>query len=164
MTLRPLLALLLLAPLAGCASNGIQTSTSFDPLATFPSQATFVWDDASSRLPQDERIAQLDLDPLIKQAADAAFAVRGYNRVASEPADYRMSYEVGENRWHGPEGVTSVVSVSLLLNDAKSGRRVWLGFGRAEVQHGLTREERARRLRGAFDDLLETFPPSGSTS
>ena len=159
----PRVALLLVA-LAGCASDTLQTSTSFDPLATFPGQATFVWDDAASRLPEGERIAELDLDPLIKQAANEAFAVRGYERVASEPADYRLSYEVAENRWHGPEGVTSVVSISLLLKDAKSDRRVWLGFGRAEVQQGVTRDERARRLREAFDELLETFPPSGRAS
>ena len=149
--------------IAGCASNGVQTSTSFDPLATFPSQASFVWDDAASRLPADARIAELDLGPLIQQAANEAFAVRGYRRVASPPADYRLSYEVGENRWYGPEGETSVVSVSLLLRDAKSDRRVWTGFGRAEVQEGLSREERGRRLRSAFDKLLEGFPPSGAS-
>jgi hypothetical protein len=163
MMLRPSiasLAALLLVAFAGCASNGIQTSTSFDPLTTFPSQATFVWDDAANRLPADERIAQLDLDPMIRQAAEEAFAARGYRRVASEPADYRLSYEIGENRWHGPEGTTSVVSISLQLADATSRRRVWLGFGRAEVQQGLTRDERARRLRSAFDELLASFPPS----
>lgn len=155
------LAALALVSLAGCASKGIETSTSFDPLETFPRQATFVWDDAANRLPADARLEELDLDSMIRRAANEAFAVRGYTRVASAPADYRLSYEVGENRWTGPEGVTSVVSISLLLKDAKTDRRVWLGFGRAEVQPGLARDERYRRLRGAFDDLLRTFPPSG---
>lgn len=150
----------LLASLAACASDGLEVTTSFDPLATFPSQATFVWEDAANRLPQDERIQQLDLDPLIRKAASDAFAARGYVRVGSAPADYRVSYELGENRWVGPDGETSFVSISLRLSDSASGRSVWHGFGRAEVQPNLERDVRARRLRQAFDRLLEKFPPS----
>ena len=163
MTLRSLgasLCCVALASLAGCASDGLEMTTSFDPLATFPSQATFVWDDAANRLPQDDRIRQLDLDPLIRNAASDAFAARGYARVGSPPADYRLSYELGENRWVGPDGETSFVSISLRLADSASGHSVWHGFGRAEVQPGLDRDERARRLRQAFDRLLEKFPPS----
>jgi hypothetical protein len=155
------LAAALFASLAGCASDGIQVSTSFDPLATFPAQATFVWNDAANKLPPDDRLRELDLDSLIKQAANDAFAAHGYRRAASGSADYRLAYEVGENIWRGPEGVTSVVSISLVLTSAKSDRRVWVGFARAEVQPSVAREERARRLRGAFDELLEEFPPSG---
>jgi hypothetical protein len=161
MALRPALVLLATVPLVlcGCASDAPQVMTSFDPLESFPGQATFVWDDSASKLPQDERLRELDLDQLIKQAADEAFAVRGYRRVASAPADYRLSYQVGENVWHGAEGVTSVVSVSLVLSDPKNGRHVWLGFARAEVQPGLSRTERARRVRRTFDQLLAEFPP-----
>lgn len=167
MTLRPAissLAAVLLAAAVGCASDGIEVTTGADPLATFPAQGTFVWDDAGNKLPKDERIHELNLDPLIKQAATAAFAARGYREVNSEPADFRLVYEVGENRWYGPDGVTSVVSISLLLKDPKSGRHVWLGFGRAEVQTNVPREERGRRLRGAFDKMLEKFPPSSRSS
>ena len=163
MMLRPVissLAAVLLVAATGCASDGIEVTTSADPLAIFPSQGTFVWDDAANKLPMDERIQELDLDPLIKQAANGAFAARGYREVGSEPADFRLVYEVGENRWYGPDGVTSVVSISLLLKDPKSGRHVWLGFGRAEVQPNVPREERSRRLRSAFDKMLEKFPPS----
>jgi hypothetical protein len=154
------LAAVLLAAAAGCASDGTEVTTSADPLATFPSQGTFVWDDAANKLPKDERIQALDLDPLIRQAANGAFAARGYRPVASAPADFRLSYELGENRWNGPDGMTSMVSISLLLKDPKSGRQVWLGFGRAEVQPNVSREERGRRLRSAFDKMLEKFPPS----
>ena len=154
------LAAALLASLASCASDGIQVTTSFDPLATFPAQGTFVWNDTANKLPDDERLRELDLDALIKRAAEDAFAARGYRRVASGSADYRLAYEVGENVWRGPEGTTSVVSISLVLTSTRSDRRVWVGFARAEVQPSVAREERARRLREAFDKMVAEFPPS----
>jgi hypothetical protein len=159
-----LLAAGFLVMLGGCRSNAIEVTTSFDPVATFPSQATFTWDEGASKLPDDPRIRELNLASLIQEAADGAFAARGYRRVAASPADYRLVYEVGENRWHGPEGTTSIFSVSLRLIDAKSNRHVWFGFGRAEVQVGLAREERAQRLREALDRMLEKFPPSRQSS
>ena len=154
------LAATIFTSLAGCASDGVQVTRSFDPLATFPAQATFVWDDAANKLPQDDRQQELGLDSLIRQAANDAFAARGYRHVASGPTDYRLAYEVGENIWRGPEGTTSVASISLVLTSAKSDRRVWVGFVRAEVQPSVTRDERARRLRAAFDELLAGFPPA----
>jgi hypothetical protein len=162
MTLRRLTAGLAAAllSLAGCASDDLQVTTSFDPLATFPPQASFAWNDAANRLPQGDRLRELDLDPLIKQAANEAFTARGYRPALSGPADYRLAYEVGENVWRGPEGVTSFATISLVLTTAKSDRRVWVGFARAEVQPSIAREERGRRLRRAFDELLAEFPPS----
>lgn len=163
MNLRPILSSLAAALLTavGCASDGIEVTTSADPLMTFPKQGTFVWDDSANKLPKDERIQELNLDPLIKQAANEAFAARGYRQVASGAAEFLLAYELGENRWHGPEGTSSVVSISLILKEPKSGRQVWLGYGRAEVQPNVPREERSRRLRRAFDEMLEEFPPSG---
>lgn len=158
--LRVCLAAALLVSLGGCASDAPRVSTSFDPLASFPPQATFVWDAAASKLPQDERIRELDLDPMIRKAASDAFAARGYREVGSYPADYRLAYELGESRWIGPEGATSFASISLLLMDPGTGRHVWLGFARAEVQQGIERDERARRLRRAFDEMLVRFPPT----
>ncbi len=76
---RSFMALVLsgLVALAGCASDDLQTSTLFDPLTRFPDEATFSWDAASNKLPGYDRIAALDLDPLIREAANQAFAARG---------------------------------------------------------------------------------------
>src|SRR5215471_3354753 len=153
-----LLASLFTLGLVACQSDTAEFSTSYDPLVVFPQQASFAWDPAASKLPDDPRIRELDLDPLIRQAADGAFAARGW-RPVSGAADFRLAYELGENRWNGSEGSTSVVSLSLFLTDAKSGRRVWSGYGRAEVQPGLTRDERGKRLRAALDRMLQGFPP-----
>ena len=157
--LAPLAAVLLLTA-AGCASDGVQVSTSADPLASFPAQATFAWNDAASRMPADPRLQALGLDALIKQAANEAFAARGYREAASGPANYALAYQVAEDRWLGPEGTTSFVSIALLMTEA-NGRLVWSGFGRAEAQANVARADRARRLRHAFDEMLKSFPPSG---
>lgn len=157
-----LLAAALLAWSAGCASDKIQVTRSFDPVASFPEQATYSWNDAANKLPQDDRLRELDLDSLIRQAADEAFAARGYRRVDGPAGDFRLSYQLSENIWRGPEGMTSVASISLVLTTAKSGHRVWVGFGRADVEPAISREQRAERLREAFDEMLEDFPPSNS--
>ena len=134
-----LLALVLLLavglPLVGCASDGIETSTTFDPLHPFPAQATFSWDERANRLPKDPRIQQLDLAPLIVEAANAEFSARGYTPVESA-ANYRLSFDQGSNH------------------------RVWLGYARADVHVGLSVEERRERMRRAVTRMLVSFPPS----
>jgi hypothetical protein len=150
----------LFALLAGCASNGVEVSTTYDPLASFPAQASYAWDDRADKLPADPRLAALDLDPLIKQAASEELALRGYHLATTGSPDYRLSYELVVHTWIGPDDSLSLGSLSLLLVDAKSGRRVWLGFARAEIHVGLTPAEREKRLRDAFAKMLADFPPT----
>ena len=151
---------LLLALLAGCASDGVEVSTTYDPLEPFPAQASYAWDDRANKLPPDPRIEALDLDPRLKAAAEEELAVRGYHPATSGSPDYRLSYQLVLHTWIGADNSRSVGSLSLLLVDADSGRRVWIGFARAEVQIGRTLAERDQRLRGIFVKMLEKFPPA----
>jgi hypothetical protein len=153
------LSLVFLASLAGCASDGIEVSATHDPLASFPAQATYAWDVRANKLPSDPRIVELDLDPLIKEVAEEEFAAHGYRAAGSGAARYRLSYELVVHTWIGVDESRSVGSLSLLLAEADTGRRVWIGFGRADVRVGLTREERKQRLRAALAKMLEKFPP-----
>jgi hypothetical protein len=91
--------------------------------------------------------------------ANEAFAARGY-RLAAPPTDYQLSYHYVVNERIGADVSKAVGSLSLLLVESASRRRVWLGFGRAEVFVGLSREERKARLRDALERMLEKFPPS----
>ena len=154
--------LLLAAHLAllGCASDPIDVSTTFDPLTRFPAQATYLWDETASRLPDDPRINQMDMDSLIREAADAEFAARGYRPSTSGSAHYKISYDLTVHTWYGADNSSSLGSLSLWLADAASKRRVWMGYVRAEVHVGLSRAERLARLRGALARLLEKFPPA----
>jgi hypothetical protein len=60
--------------------------------------------------------------------------------------------------WHGPDNSTSLGSLSLWLSDAAK-RRVWMGYARAEIHVGLSREERLARIREAMARMLKDFPP-----
>jgi hypothetical protein len=155
-----ILAALWLLQLGGCASDGIDTSTTFDPLTVFPAAASYVWDDRASSLPQDPRIQQLDLSPLIREVANQEFASRGYRDAGSGDSNYRLSYQLTVNTWIGADNSRSVASLSLMLVENASNRRVWVGFTRAEIHVGLSRDERRERLRRAVSRMLAKFPPS----
>ncbi len=154
----PSLAVALLAGLACASPDAIPVSSTHDPLVRFPAQATFSWDESAISLPEmPERAAT---DALLREVAEEAFAARGY-RPAAPPTHYRLSYHYTVNERIGPDVAKAVGSVSILMTESDSGRRVWLGFGRAEIYVGLSREERKARLRGALDHMLAEFPPSG---
>jgi hypothetical protein len=159
---RYLNALLLLVILfgAGCSSNRIETSTTFDPLTNFPAEATFLWDDRANRFPKDERLQALNLESTIKGLANEEFAKRGYRLASSSKANYHLSCQLVVNTWIGADNSTSLGSLSLLLVEANTNRRVWLGFARAEVHVGLSDAERQARLREAIATMLEKFPPA----
>ncbi len=146
--------------LTSCASDDVQTSFIHDPLSAFPAQGTFSWDAAANKLPAAERIAALDLDPLIREAANQEFSLRGYRMVTSGTPDYRLSYQVAVHTWIGPDNSSSVGSLSLMLIDTKLDRRVWMGYGRAEMNVGISRDERMTRLRAAIAKMLKKFPPN----
>ena len=146
--------------LAGCASDEIGVSTTFDPLTRFPATATYAWDGAACLLPEDPRIDGPAVDALIREVANEEFAARGYRAVASGTSNYLLSYQYAIHTWTGPDASKAIGSLSLQLVESASRRRVWSGFGRAEIHVGLTQEERRNRLRAAFARMLEKFPPS----
>ena len=151
---------LVLLLLAGCASDNIDASTAFDPLAPFPAQATYTWDATANRLPSDPRLEPLDLHTRITEAANGEFALRGYRQAAGGSPDYRLSYQLSVHTWIGSNNSRSLGSLALTLNEAESGRRVWMGFARAEVYVGLTDVESDERLRTVVARILEKFPPN----
>lgn len=157
--IRPLLALLLLA--AACASDDVEVSANFDPLVRFPAQATYVWDEVANVLPDDPAIDRPGTDTLLRGVADEAFAAKGWRAVPSEPADFRLSYQYTVHTYIGPNSSLALGSVSLLMSNNQTGRRVWAGFGRAEVHMGLSLEERRARLAEAMERMLADFPPRG---
>jgi hypothetical protein len=145
---------------SGCASDGIETSTTFDPLTAFPAQATYVWDDRASQFPDDARLQGLNLKATIKDLANEEFAKRGYRQASTSSPDYRLSSQLVVHSWIGVDNSLSLGSLSLLLVEADTNRRVWLGFARAEVHVGLSDAERRARLREGFAAMLEEFPPA----
>ena len=142
----------------GCGSDdGPRIGTSHDPLYAFPSQATYSWAEQGNVVPDDPRIARLDLGPLIRRVASQEFATRGYAEVESG-GQYVMSYQVRID-WFKVQTSEMLGSVTIQLAEARSRHRVWSGFGRSVVQPSLSPEERERRMRAAVRQMLEKFPP-----
>ncbi len=154
------LAALLALGLAGCASDDVGVSTTYDPLTRFPATATYVWDDAARLLPEDPRVDVPAVDALVKEVANEEFAAHGYRLAASGASNYLLSYQYAVHTWTGPDASKAIGSLSLQLVESASHRRVWSGFGRAEIHVGLTPEERRERLRAALARMLKDFPPS----
>lgn len=146
--------------LLACANDAIPVSTNYDPLVRFPAEATYVWDNAANTLPDDPAIEPKSTDALLKSVADEAFAARGYRVVEGGAADYRLSYQYVVNTYIGPDVSRALGSISLMLVEQASKRRIWMGFGRAEIHVGLSPEERRARLADAMKRMLEKFPPS----
>ena len=142
----------------GCASNDEpRIGTSHDPLYAFPAQATFSWAERGNLVPDDPRIARLDLGPLIQKVATEEFATRGYVHADSN-ADYVMSYQVRID-WFKVQTSEMLGSVTLQLAESASRHRVWSGFGRSVVHPALTPDEREKRLRKSIQQMLKNFPP-----
>ncbi len=144
---------------AACASGGIPVNSTHDPLARFPAQATFSWDVAANKLPEASLLGGLEPGPLIEQIAEEAFTARGYRRAVSAAPDYRLSYELAVHRFIGVEESHATASLSFLLSEASTGRRVWLGWGRAEFFVDAALEQRRERMRDAMQRMLADFPP-----
>lgn len=147
------------AALFGCASDDTAVSTAFDPLAVFPVQASFAWDDEANREPDDPRVRELNFGPRLRMLATAALTARGYREAGSEAADYQVSYQLSMHTWIAPDHSTSVGSLSITMIETRSGRRVWMGFARAEAQTALPEDARNQRLSVILERMFENFPP-----
>lgn len=146
---------------SGCAKPAAyDVSSVFDPLAIFPANGTFAWNDQANHLPDNPELQSLDFDRLLKQVSNEEFGKRGYTNVAVGSPNYWLSYELTIHRWISVEKTLATGTLSLNLVDAKTNNRVWLGFGRAEVLVGLSEEERVERLRLILAEILQKFPPS----
>jgi hypothetical protein len=144
-----------------CASEPpFDVSATFDPLAPFPAQATFAWNDSANRPPDNPELESLDYDRLLKQVGGEEFSKRGYSLATQGLPDYWLSYELTVYSWFSAEKTQATGTLSLSLVDANSDRRIWLGYGRAEVLVGLNEAERIERLREILTGMLANFPPN----
>lgn len=148
-----------LAAFTACASSDLSVGTHFDPLEQFPKQATWRWEELRNLLPTDERLVALDLGTAVKQAVAAELAERGYREAGSSVADYLLSFQLNVTPQMRVERSFAVGSLSLLLQDPDSKRRVWVGFAQTEVDLSRTASERGTRLRDTVRQMLLNFPP-----
>ena len=162
-TLRALLvggALCAVLSAAGCASKGdADFGATYDPITEFPATASWVWDDSAVRLPDDDRLDTAAIDKDIKAAVGSEFGARGYTEAPSGNVQYLLSYELAVYTWLSQTEARAFGTLSVLMSEAATGRRVWLGFLRLQIDHSLTPEKREARLRESVAGMLENFPP-----
>jgi hypothetical protein len=151
-------SLLVWAMLTGCASD-LSVGTSFDPLMRFPAEATWRFDERRILLPEDERIVALDVGPALRQAITEELAARGYRQAGSETPDFGVVYQLSVTSRSRPEGSFAIGSLSLSLNDARSGKQVWVSFAQTEIEIARDESERNARLRKYVGQMLAEFPP-----
>ena len=145
---------------AGCASNGgADFGATYDPITAFPPTALWVWDDSANKLPKDDRLDLVALDKDIKQVVGAEFGSRGYTEAPSGNVHYLLSYELGIHSWISQTEARAYGTLSVLMVEAATGRRVWLGFLRLQIDHSLTPEQRDARLHESVAGMLGDFPP-----
>jgi len=154
-----LVGFLMVGAMACATKDEIPVSVNYDPLVRFPAEARYVWDEAASSLPDDPAIDRAGSAALLKEVVDEGFAAHGYRAVASAPAEYRLSYQYSVHTFQAANVSRATGSVSLLLVESATGRRVWLGFGQAELHVSLSAEQRRARLADAVRRMLENFPP-----
>jgi len=150
--------LIALSALTACASE-LPIGISFDPLENFPAEAGWRWDAAANVLPEDPRLAPMQLDSVFKDVVASELGARGYHEAGSEQPDYLVSYELKLTTRVRPETSISVASFSLLLREASNRRRVWLAFVQTEIDVTRTDAERRQRIRALVARMLENFPP-----
>ena len=144
----------------GCATPDADTGATYDPLTVFPSNALWVWNDARIKLPNDDRIDNEALDRNVRAAIAAEFGARGYSEAKESKVHYILSYEVSVHTWMSQTQARAFGSLSVLMTEAASGRRVWLGFMRMQIDMSLTPDQRSERLRNNVALMLENFPPA----
>jgi hypothetical protein len=152
-------ALCALLSAAGCASNDADFGATYDPITEFPATASWVWDDSANRLPDDDRLDTAEIDQDIKSVVGSEFGTRGYTEAPSGDVQYLLSYELGVYTWLSQTEARAFGTLSVLMSEAATGRRVWLGFLRLQIDHSLTAEQREERLHESVAGMLENFPP-----
>lgn len=145
--------------LAGCSTPDVDVSVTFDPLVRFPEEATYRWDRERISVPHGPRVEPLEFGAILEETVEEAFRKRGY-RPTEGSADYALTYTISLQEIIEANASHSIGAFWLDLSEAEGGRRIWTGYGRAQVHVGLSREERKARIRKSLERLLTDFPPS----
>jgi len=169
---------LLATSAAACASPKI--GYDYDHSANFSTYQTYEWMTSKQELTGDKRLDNSLVDARIRTAIGAYLRSKGYTapRGGGSP-DFYVAYHVGVkdmmkesstqnyigDRAHGT--YTTIRDVSpykegtLLIDivDAASKQLVWQASALAEVDPGMTPEERDERIGGIVHAMLAHFPP-----
>jgi hypothetical protein len=163
----------------GCSS--MQVWSEHDPRASFDDRGTYAWKIPEGADAADEGTVDPILDARVRSAVDAELVKRGFVEVDAEP-DMLVAYQIGvQDR----QVVTAVYdepaysygyttrtrtrrstvyeyeegTLSLDFVDPASGRPIWRGSARAEIDPSGSQQQRDERIAEAVRRMLDLFPP-----
>ena len=172
------LCLILLATCtAACASPKV--GYDYDHNANFGSYHTYDWMSDTQESTGDKRLDNSLVDGRIRTAITTQLRSKGYTTPANGHPDFYVAYHVGVkdlmkgsstqnyigDRAHGTYTTLSDIQPykegALLIDivDAASNKLVWQASALAEVDPGMTPDERDRRIGGIIQAMLTHFPP-----
>jgi len=146
--------------------------TNYMPGTDFTKYKTYKWVTVEGA----EKPNQI-LDQQIMQAVDTQLTTRGMTKVAGDPADMYVTYQVsithqtewnayttGGRRWGGGMGTATSTTIQigtldLDFYDAAAQKQIWQGQATKTLNPSKDPEKNLERLNKAVAKLLKNFPP-----
>jgi hypothetical protein len=170
-------SLILAATIAACASPKV--GYDYDAGANFRAYHTYEWMSGTQEPTGDKRIDNSLVDGRIRSAVGTRLQAKGYTTTVNGKPDFYVAYHLGVkdmlkgastqnyigDRAHGTYTTISDIQPykegDLLVDivDAASKQLVWRGYAQAEVDPGMTPEERTERISRVVDEMFTHFPP-----
>lgn len=164
--------------LSGC--SGMRITTDFDQTYNFSNLRTYAWMEGKRSRPTDPSVDTSLLETRVKNAVDAELAMKGYEAVPADQADFHVGYHAavrskidaytmsnfygyrpGWGAGYSDVHVYEYDEGSLVLDivDPDTNNLLWRGGAQAEVGDWDTPEKREARIREAVARILSRFPP-----
>jgi len=174
---RPLYWFLLVASAVACASPKV--GYDYDLSTNFNAYHTYAWVPGEQEVTGDKRIDNSLVDTRIRTTIGTQLRSKGYAAPAGGSPDFYVAYHLGvkdmmkettTKNYIGDRAYGTVTTVrdvqpykegTLLIDiiDARSKKVVWQASALAEVEPGMTPEERDKRINGVVQAMLAHFPP-----
>ena len=172
-----LYVLLLVSSATACASPKV--GYDFNPGTNFSAYHTYAWMSDKQEATGDKRLDNSLVDTRIRTTIGSQLLAKGYTVQAGRSPDFYVAYHVGVHDMmkettaqnyigdHAYGTFTTVRDVqpykegTLLIDiiDAVSQKVVWQASALAEVDPGMTPEERDARIGGVVGAMFAHFPP-----
>lgn len=175
--LQSLCVFLLASLVAACASPKV--GYDYDASANFNAYHTYDWVADKQEVTGDRRLDNSLVDGRIRTAIGTQLRSKGYKTSANKQPDFYVAYHIKVkdmmkgsstqdyigDRAHGTYTTISDIQPykegTLLIDivDAASKQLVWRGSALAEVDPGMTPEERDERINNIVHAMFAHFPP-----
>jgi uncharacterized protein DUF4136 len=156
-------ALAVFSGLAGCESNPPRVQSTFGPYIPFDGfGTTYDWTRTPQPPPSDPRLANPELQELIKGDVEHELNAKGYRKDAAGSPSFWVAYAIGaRSRIERASQTTEAydeATIIVEIVDAKSGQRMWQGTAQAVVDPAAPPDKRRERIASVAQEMFAKFP------